>query len=69
VNTETSSACATANCELCKFGDNAVLIVIKIELVTELVINPIIRTRTRFFRHAYPHSCDNIKNTIAEKNY
>jgi hypothetical protein len=29
------------------------------ELVTEVLINPIIRTRTRYFRHAYPHTRDN----------
>jgi hypothetical protein len=30
------------------------------ELVTEALINPIIRTITRYFRHAYPHTRDNI---------
>jgi hypothetical protein len=29
-------------------------------IVTEVLINPIIRSRTRYFRHAYPHTHDNI---------
>jgi hypothetical protein len=28
--------------------------------VTEVLINPIIWSRTRYFNHAYPHTCDSI---------
>jgi hypothetical protein len=37
----------------CRNSDSAALIVIKRESVTEVLINPIIRTRTRQFRHIY----------------
>jgi hypothetical protein len=30
------------------------------KLVTEMLVNPIIRTRTHYFRHAYPQTHDNI---------
>jgi hypothetical protein len=51
--------CATVKYK-CRNSDSAVLIVIKRECVTEVLINPIIRTRTRHFRHAYYPTRDNI---------
>jgi hypothetical protein len=41
-------------------SDSTVLIVFKRESVTEVPINPIIRSRTRYFRHTYPQTRDNI---------
>jgi hypothetical protein len=32
-----------------------------------VLINPIIRTRTRYFRHAYHPTHDNIKNDLERK--
>jgi hypothetical protein len=60
METENLSACATVNCKLCKYSDSAVLIVIKRECVTEVLINSIIRTRTRYFRHAYHPTSESI---------
>jgi hypothetical protein len=36
-------------------------------LVTEVLINAIIRCRTRYFRHAYHHTCDDIKCAVLHK--
>jgi hypothetical protein len=57
------SACAEVNWKLCKSAIALYclyLSVIKRECVTEVLINPIIRTRTRHFRHAYHPTRDNI---------
>jgi hypothetical protein len=57
METENPSACAMVNWKVCK---SAIVLycpylsVIKRESVTEVPINRIIRTRTRYFRHAYP---------------
>jgi hypothetical protein len=46
------------NCELesVYISDSDILFVLSVirELVTKMLINPIIRTRTRYFRHTYP---------------
>jgi hypothetical protein len=60
VETEYLSVCAKVKCKVCYISDSDVLIVIKRESVTEMQINPIIRTRIRYFRHAYNPTCDNI---------
>jgi hypothetical protein len=60
VKTENPSACATMNCKLCKLAIAYVLIVIKGGGVTEVPINPNIRSRTRFLRQAYPPTHDSI---------
>jgi hypothetical protein len=43
VETENPSACATVNGKVCYISDSAVLIVMKKEGVTKVLINPIIR--------------------------
>jgi hypothetical protein len=48
VETKNPSACATLNCKLA-ISYSTVLIVIKKDSVTEVLINPIIRSRTRHF--------------------
>jgi hypothetical protein len=53
VEPENPSACATVNRKLCKSAKALYLSVIYTDSVTEVLINPIIRTRTRHFRHAY----------------
>jgi hypothetical protein len=45
---------ATVNWKMCKSAIAMYLSVIKRVSVTKVLINPIIRTRTRYFRHAYP---------------
>jgi hypothetical protein len=54
VKTQNPHACGTVNWKVCKISHIAVTI------ITKVSINPIIRTRTRYFRHAYPPTCDNI---------
>jgi hypothetical protein len=52
VETENPSACATVNLKVCKSAITPYclyLTVIKRECVTEVLINPTIRTRTRHF--------------------
>jgi hypothetical protein len=46
VETENPSACATVNCNWCE-GEIALCYLCKCNYVTQLLINPIIRTRTR----------------------
>jgi hypothetical protein len=46
----------------------ALYLIVITEVVTTVIINPIIRTRTRYFRHAYHPTRDNI-NTIPMKTY
>jgi hypothetical protein len=60
VETENLSACVKANCKLCKSEIVLNLSVIKIECVIEVLINPIIRTRTRHSRRSYCPTPDNI---------
>jgi hypothetical protein len=52
VQTENPSACATLNWKVRKSG--IALYGLKVRIVTEVSINPIIRIRTRYYRHAYP---------------
>jgi hypothetical protein len=59
VETENPSACATVNWKVSKSAIALYLSMIK-ELVTKVLINPIIRTRTRYFRQAYTPTRDNI---------
>jgi hypothetical protein len=57
VKTENPSACATVNWKMCKSTIplySLYLRVIKRECVTNVLINPIIRTRTRHFCRVYP---------------
>jgi hypothetical protein len=49
VKTNNPSACAMVNWKLCK---SAIALYLR-EYVTKVLINPIIRTRTRHFCHAY----------------
>jgi hypothetical protein len=51
---------ATVNWKLCKSEIALCLSVILRGLVTKLLINPTIRTRTRYFRHAYHRARDSI---------
>jgi hypothetical protein len=51
---------------VCKSAIALYLSVSKRERVTEVLINPIIRTRTRHFRHAYPHSRDSILRKVGD---
>jgi hypothetical protein len=60
VETKNPSACATVDWEVCKSAIGMYLSVIKRESVTEVLINQIIRTRTRCFRHAYHPTRDNV---------
>jgi hypothetical protein len=62
VKTEDPSACATVNWKVCKSAIPLYclyLSVIKRERVTEVLINPIIRTKTRHFRRLYHPTLDN----------
>jgi hypothetical protein len=61
VKTQNPSACTTLNWKVCKPAIALYclyLSVIKTECVTEVLINPNIRTR--YFRHAYHQTRDNI---------
>jgi hypothetical protein len=63
MKTENPSACETVNCKVCKSAIALCylyLSIIKRQCVTEVLINPIIRTRTRHSRHAYHPTRDNI---------
>jgi hypothetical protein len=62
VDTENPGVC-NGGLENVQISDNAVLITIKREFVTELLINPITRTRTRQFRHAYHPTHDDINES------
>jgi hypothetical protein len=44
--------------------DSAVLIVIKRDIVTEVLLNPIIRTRTLYFRHSYQRTLDHMYSVL-----
>jgi hypothetical protein len=63
VETENPSACATVNCNWCK-GEIVLCYlyvnVIKSECVTQLIINPIIQTRTCLISGIYHHTCHNM---------
>jgi hypothetical protein len=64
VEAESPSACATVNCKVCRSAIDLYYLyfsVIKRECVTEVVINPIIQTKTRHFRCVYHPTRDNIK--------
>jgi phosphoenolpyruvate carboxylase len=56
VKTDNPSACAAVNWKVCKSAIARLR-----ELVTEVQINPIIRTGTRHFRHAYHPTSDIIE--------
>jgi hypothetical protein len=62
VKTEDPSVCAMVNWKVCK---SAIVLyclylsVIKRECVTNVLLNPIIRTRTRHLRRAYHPTRDN----------
>jgi hypothetical protein len=56
---EDSSACVTTNCKSCNSVIALYLNVIKRDCVTKVLTNPIIRTGTRHFRHAYQPTRDN----------
>jgi hypothetical protein len=61
VKTGNPSACATVNWKVCKSAIALYCLyfsVIKRECVTEVLINPIIRTRTRHSRHSYQPTHD-----------
>jgi hypothetical protein len=63
VETGNPSVCATVNCKVCK--SEIVLCclylsVIKSECVIEVLINPIIRNRTRFISGVYHTACHNM---------
>jgi hypothetical protein len=68
VKTGNPSACVTVKWRLFKSAIALYLSMIKKELVTKVLINPIIRTRTRYFRHAYHPTCDNIIRTIKSRS-
>jgi hypothetical protein len=57
VKTENPSACVTVNCKLCKPAIALYSLQLR-ETVTEMPVNPIIRSRTRYFRYAYPPTRD-----------
>jgi hypothetical protein len=59
VKTANPDACATVNWKVCKSAIALYLSVIK-RLVTKVLINPIIRTRNRYFRHAHSRTRDNM---------
>jgi hypothetical protein len=56
---EDPSPCVTVNCKLWKSTIALYLNPLR-KLVTKVLINPIIRTRTRHFRHAYHPTRDHI---------
>jgi hypothetical protein len=63
VETENPSACATVNWKFCKsaialYGLWVQPVLTIIESDRKVLINPIIRSRTRYYRHAYPHTRD-----------
>jgi hypothetical protein len=57
--------------ESVNISDSAVLIGIKGQLVTVVLTNKDIRSRTRYFRHAYRQTCDdtNSVRTSQETHY
>jgi hypothetical protein len=58
---ETEFLCVdNGDLQIGKINYSAVLIVITRKSVTEMLINPIIQTRTRYFRHAYHPTRDTI---------
>jgi hypothetical protein len=60
----------TVNYTKCRNSVSAALIVIKKKLVTKVLINPITRTRTRHFRHAYhPTVAILLKQVDGTSNY
>jgi hypothetical protein len=70
VETENPSAWATVKWKVCKSATVLYclyLSVIKRECVTEVLINPIIRTRTRHSRHAYYPARDNMHSEQSYK--
>jgi hypothetical protein len=63
VERETPSACATLNGKVCKLAIvlyGLCVSVIKSECVTQLLINPIVRTRTRLISGVYHTTRHNI---------
>jgi hypothetical protein len=60
VKAENPSACATVKCKLCKSAIALYLSVIKREVITKVLINPIIRSRDCHFRRACHPARDNI---------
>jgi hypothetical protein len=63
VETENHSACATVCCKWCKSAIALYCQYISVttsECVTQLLINPIIRTRTRLISGVYHHTCHSI---------
>jgi hypothetical protein len=59
VKTGNPSACATVNWKVYK-SEKALYLSVSKRTVTKALINPILRTRTRYFRHAYHPTHDNI---------
>jgi hypothetical protein len=59
VKTEDPSAYVTMNCKLCKSGIALYQLQLR-KIVTEVPVKPIIRFRTRYFRHAHPTTRDNV---------
>jgi hypothetical protein len=59
LETENPSVCATVNWKLCKSAMVLYLSAIK-RTCNQVLINPIVRTRSRYFHHAYHSTCDNI---------
>jgi hypothetical protein len=60
METENPSACATVDCKLCK---SAIALYC---LYLREIVNPIIRTRSCYFRHAYPPTSENIKRDYSD---
>jgi hypothetical protein len=60
VETEDPNACATVCCKLCKSGISSYLSAIKSVRVSQLLINPIIRTRTRLISGVHHPTRHNI---------
>jgi hypothetical protein len=63
VKTEVPGSCETVNCKLCKSAIALYCVLLR-ELVTKILINSIIRTRTRHFCHAYHPTCENTQAKI-----
>jgi hypothetical protein len=61
VKMDNLSACAMVNWKVCKSAIALYLSVIK-RTCNQVLINPIIQTRTRYFRHVYHPTRDNIKH-------
>jgi hypothetical protein len=68
VKMENPSACVTVNWKLRKSAIALYLSVIK-RTCNRSAINPIIRNRTRYFHHTYPHTRDILVSEVGDSDH